>query len=534
MNKETDCNLFCNFHGNISKFAICLGLLIITPSLYSESYSEHRLDDDLYRRGGGRQITVKSRAHNLQSGSVEYSKIQSDQNTQSLPDNKFSYIWNIYSTPRYLSRKGGRSEDLQSGYQSQLQIDPEFAFLAKTGLFKFYTVISPSISYEEEQIVRKQRETLRDGEIIIGLETSYFQDSMNSFLQGGRGFQRLDRYGFIMADRMNFIEFGNRFNLGFGTIGLSLIGGNYNKSQMNLSPRVWNEDRYNIHGGSFILENWWNLFSIQLFYYNQFQDKNPQDFGTSLMPGEKSGYSGFDFIIKNFYEGFSFGGGLIQFDIEKDFYMDYIYIENPKISHSSRLYFGKLEWTNRDWYMDLGFFLRTNECYKPMKGSIQMLGGSSSALIGIHDFYSLGQFATNDQSNSSFRNGEVSTNNNHNANLATRNLDLNRFQNFGINSGAMQVAGLHISKSWVWLGENWDTGIYLNSSNSYLGRGLEGILRFGWSGQIREDKNSFAFVSVAQARITGAKEVSEFVEGLDEKRLQSDFIQFYISCGIKL
>ncbi|MCC5816408.1 MAG: hypothetical protein JJT78_16785 [Leptospira sp.] len=448
--------------------------IFFSQSLISESYSSHRLDDGLYWNGGSRSEKLESRFHSIPN--LEFEN-----------EGSLLYGWDFYLPFRHRTQKGGLEEDLETGYLSQIQFTPELylGYLGKE--FKTYLIIAPLVSYREDRILERDIDRILDTELIIGLQL--FQDKI--YIQGGRGFQRIDRYGFLMNSFMNFIEVGIKFNLKKGWIGIEALGGNWNDTYQSLSPSHWNADRYNTHGislkGSVFEDTFkWNLFTHRIMKRPQFPQRN-----SSFFFGEDFVYNGLEVTIdpKILYTKLELGG--ISMNGNLDTYLPSSFtINDTKKYQNSILYYGKITLEPQFLTFELNGLYETKSGWQPMKQESRFMGGQGSILLNLSTY---------------------------------RNTD--RYSDERLES-----AGIYLGRDWSIFGDQkFKLGIFYNQAFSYFGKGNEAILQMGWM----DSRSNFVFISSAYAVIDPQRLGGNFIEELRTELPNRDYLRFFITAGLR-
>lgn len=454
------------------KLFLCILAVFISfynTDLYSESNSSHRLDDNLYWNGGGYVETGNSRIFPLK-------------------ENDGGYIgWDVYLNSAYATQKGGLDKDRESGYVFYGALSPEIYLGQNLGDWNLFLLGAPLIGYKNERVVIEEENTLLDGELIAGI--SLRDDAI--YLQMGRGFQRLDRYGFMMNSFMNFIQIGLNGSWNQFRTGLGLIGGNWNSDQDRLSPVNWNYERRNVAGVS-----WYGKISDELIHWNAFsyrmiRDSIQPESNRSFQSGEDFKYNGLEVKIDPKIWNISFElGGLAMEGYLNEFIPGIFSINDPKNSKSSNLFYGKINWNLEDYIWELNGLIITRDGWEPMNNRSRFMGGEGSILLNLHEF---------------------------------RNVE--RFE-----SSKLDAVGSYLAKKWTYNHKvELITGIYFNQSNSYFGRGREGILNLG----ILHEKENFLWLSVAYANIDPQITEPVLVEEIREKAKSKDYIRFFISSGFR-
>lgn len=465
------------FQFNLLLLAISIGIFSIPFALQAESYSSHRLDDGLYSQGGGRN-------------NISAPRIQEFLNEKKSSTNNWKL--DLYSQSRFRSQKGGRTQDQQSRYEAYGALEPELQWV-KASYLQPFLVLAPKIGAAQSQIVQNEKFTIYDFEGIAGLKLPLLPG--NSFLQAGRGFQRLDRYGFVFNDRMNFIELGLSQEWMDMSLGFSLVSGNYSSDNLSLTPRDWKEDRRNLWGGHmFIQKNNGSLAYGNLYFYRSLTNKHISTYQDSFVPSESLSYLGADlgsniFDTKYFLE---LGGNSLK--SYQNLYLPDSYQSSTELSNTLFTTYAKLGWKDENWRLEATGLLQSKQGYFAMSGPLRIMGGETSILLGWNTY-------------------------------AERWNELKR---------GFQMGGIFIDRRYEILGySDWHTSLFINSANLELGRGYEGILHLGKKSLFKQEQHrNFFLASIAYAKVLPREKESFIIDEIQVQQKPREFLKFYFSLGL--
>jgi hypothetical protein len=458
--------------------------LFINP-LQSESYSSHRLDDHLYRNGGGKIPRPISRL-TANEGSNHF------EHNPKASEGVGIWKYNLYTQSRFRSLRANRKEDRESRYEGYGSLEPELQW-NRDGWLRPYIILSPKIGGVEEQRIQKNKTTIYDFEAMVGMDLSSL--GVKSHLQFGRGFHRLDSYGFVLAERMNSIDLGIIFTLFNLQLGVSAIAGNFSSDNLTLTPEDWKTNRQTITGGAFFVEHKDRINTNLLIYgYQMISPKLIPDTNKNLERGEDSKYIGADsrFLLHDFGLYLELGG--TSQHTKEDFYLSNLFQSETTLKRILFNTYGKIGWIWEYWTFESSVLIQSKDGYRPMNGAPRYMGGASSILLG---WTSLGGVAN-------------------------------------IDKRGMEMVGLYLDKKWN-LGASfgWHTSLYVNTANLEFGRGYEGILhatKLGIAGIF--NPKSFILGSVAYAKVFPREKISPLIDELPEKDSAKEYLKFYLSAGL--
>lgn len=473
---------------------IVIPLCLFFSVLYAESYSGYRLDHGLLMDGGG---------YNFQAGSRRDTFAKSGKGDSTT----WNVDWNLYLTGNYRTQKSRREESLESGYLSRGRVDLEVLVEKKWDGLDFSLLFSPILGGSEERVVEKTNRTLLDGEGILGI---HWNDS-RSFLQAGRGFQRLDRYGFFLNAPMNFLDLGHRMEFSWGWMSWGLLFGNHQPIAMGrgsarsredlflatgnygrLSPANWNHGRRDILGGNWTggLEFWegkWNAFGYQV----QRSKTNPRD-REEFRFGEMFQYVGLEVTGAIIPKILCWEIGGIGFSGFKDRYIPAENNFRPKEFRNSNLYYGKIYSLQGDWRLELSGLTVTQDGFVNLESESQFMGGAGSVLLNRNDF-------------SGFDGWEMPR---------------------------YDAGGFFLGREWNLPTDfRLETGVFINQVSGIFGIGREAIFRLGVLPLKKEDM-SFVYLSFAYAETTAPQNQRIFIEEWEGRAQKNNYRRIFLSAGL--
>ncbi|MBM9501324.1 hypothetical protein JWG44_13790 [Leptospira sp. 201903071] len=275
------------------KLVLLIWIVFPILTINAESFPEYRLDDLLLLQDGKRDLKGKGRfsfpkkeiqdsktaetfsetemiagtnGKTIQEG-LQGNEARSNSGDSSMkkrnpakPDSSF-YL-NTTLLYRGLTQNGGKREEQADRSFSRGIVSPEFGWAQKGNRFYQQILISPFLEYEESIIGTKTVTRGADGELLYlsGWETPEWRIGV----EAGRGYQRLDRNGFLFAGFLNYGEFSVQWKpigLSFSALGAQMQNSNlYSEKNRDESPR-------RISGGSFSLSEKMGLENFRIFYY---------------------------------------------------------------------------------------------------------------------------------------------------------------------------------------------------------------------------------------------------------------------------
>ncbi len=253
---------------------ICI--FLISKAVASESYSGYRLDDLLLLKDGKRDLTGKGRYDEIEPDKDEnLTKTREEINTNEAGKNEFKekesvgykkqttgFYGNGALIYRGLRQKGGVWGEKSDRSFSRGIFSPEVGWKYKGEQIYNKILISPYLQYEENVSGNKTITKGADGELlwIAGMESP----NLRIGTEMGRGYQRLDRNGFMFVGFLNYGEF--QIHLKKYGVSASMMGAQMQNTAL-YTERDRSESPQRISGGSIqILEKPW-IQNFRIFYY---------------------------------------------------------------------------------------------------------------------------------------------------------------------------------------------------------------------------------------------------------------------------
>ncbi|MCW7491280.1 hypothetical protein ND861_01295 [Leptospira sp. 2 VSF19] len=241
------------------------------------------MDDERANRSFGR-VVVKDRFQTIPSGT----------------DIKgFGLQTELITGGRFQSQKGGLVLEKANRYYGYgVLTTPSLFYYAGEG-WNFGILIAPRVGISEERIIDKEVRTIYDSEFtaLVSKEISGIQLA----LEVGRGFNRLDRYGFFFVGMSNFGSASVSFTSGIRITGIQL---NAKPELENWFGPPWSGYRREIYGGLISSEKILIWEELRFFHY-LYSDPNHNTNGQILSGQRVSGrysYSGMEFQFKKFLD----------------------------------------------------------------------------------------------------------------------------------------------------------------------------------------------------------------------------------------
>nr|WP_244288942.1 hypothetical protein [Leptospira bandrabouensis] len=252
-------------------------------SLLAESYSDTVMDDDRANRNFGR-VVVKERIQTIPSG----------------PEDKgFGLQTELISGGRFFSQKGGLDAEKASRYYGYgILTTPSLFYYAGQG-WNLGILIAPRVGVSEGRVVDKEVLTIYDSEFTALLSKDI--SSVQLAFEVGRGFNRLDRYGFFFVGMSNYGSASISFASNIRITGIQL---NAKPELENWFGPPWTGYRREIYGGHISSEKTFFWEELRFFHYI-YTDPNHNTNGQILSGQRVFGrysYSGMEFQSKKFLD----------------------------------------------------------------------------------------------------------------------------------------------------------------------------------------------------------------------------------------
>ncbi|TGL68643.1 hypothetical protein [Leptospira kmetyi] len=472
-------------------FSFIVIFQILQVSVGAESYSRYKLDDLLLLKDGKKELTGKGRFD------------ETEKEIETKPGNFYFNATGLY---RGLTQKGGTQEEQADRSFSRGIASPEVGFRNKGERVYHKILISPFLQYEENVNGTKTTTRGADGELlwIAGWESPLFRIG----LEAGRGYQRLDRNGFLFVGFLNYGEF--QFHWKPLGITASAIGAQLQNSPL-YTERDRNESPRRISGGSVqVLENS-IVQNFRIFYYlykESRQEIVKGDLFLNASPFRPYGqfqYYGFEFASAKFF-GLRFDADAIHVTGSRQYGLDAYRSYQTSQSTNANLFGTKLVWERPEASYFLGGFYsskdgdlrtdRNSDGYAGIRTDPRGYGGKTSFLLMESLLLQDGAVFSED--------GTASKPN---------------FENKGI-----RLVQLGIQKNWE---QKWTAQGMIFSSSSPMGHGWEGILTGGY-----QSEYSYILMSLSYAYVDPQREKRILFEEWRTKEEIREYSRIYLSAGV--
>ncbi|EMY68453.1 hypothetical protein [Leptospira vanthielii] len=211
----------------------------------------------------------------------------------------FGFQTEFISGGRFQSQKGGVDSEKANRYYTQGSFTtPSLFYYAGQG-WNLGILLAPRVVLSEGRVVEKEVRTIYDSEAtaLLSKEISGIQVAF----EVGRGFNRLDRYGFFFVGMANYGSVSISHSSGFRITGIHL---NAKPELENWFGPPWTGYRREIYGGLISSEKtlFWEEFR---FFHYVYSDPNHNSNGQILSGQRLSGrysYSGMEFQSRKFWD----------------------------------------------------------------------------------------------------------------------------------------------------------------------------------------------------------------------------------------
>ncbi|BDA80415.1 hypothetical protein LPTSP3_g33450 [Leptospira kobayashii] len=267
--------------------ASLLLLFSFSTELLSESYSGYLWDDYKAQTDWGR-VKVRSITR------LEESKPEREEG--------FGFYHKIFGAGVFRSQKGGENKDEAGKYIGAVTGNPQFGFYYQSGSSFLSMTLAPRVIASESKLIEEKRNSVWDAEGIVSMGTTVQNVRVN--LEGGRGWQRLDGFGFLFNGMANYGQIQLAKN---EIISLSLISLRMKPEEESFNPKAWNYQRKEIWGGAIRSNDLLFWENLQFFGY-VYKEPKLVTSDNQLTPNSTFGaflYTGFEFRSKNFWENTS-------------------------------------------------------------------------------------------------------------------------------------------------------------------------------------------------------------------------------------
>ncbi|AOP34563.1 hypothetical protein A0128_12310 [Leptospira tipperaryensis] len=469
-------------------FLFCIVSPIATA--IAESFPEYRLDDLLLLEEGKRDLKGKGR--------FTFPKKETSDSS--------SFYVNATLLYRGLTQNGGKREEQADRSFSRGIASPEFGWSQKGERFYQQILISPFLQYEESIIGTKTTTRGADGELLYlsGWETPFWKLGM----EAGRGYQRLDRNGFLFVGFLNYGEFIAQWKpmgLSFSAIGAQM------QNSILYSERNADESARRISGGSLSISEKYGLENFRIFYYLYQESRQDSVKGDLFLkespfrPGGRYQYYGFEFSSAKVF-GLSLDLDGIAVSGSREYGINAFQSYRTSLSTFGTLLGSKLNWERPEATYFLGGLytskdpnLRTDSDsngYSGIRTDPRGYGGKTSFLLMESLLLQEGTVFHED--------GTTSRPN---------------YENKGI-----QLFQAGARKTWE---KRWTAQAMILTSSSPLGRGWEGIGTAGF-----QSEHSYILISLSYAVVDPQRQEKILFDEWAKKADKKEYSRIYLSAGV--
>ncbi|EJP04567.1 hypothetical protein LEP1GSC007_2571 [Leptospira interrogans serovar Bulgarica str. Mallika] len=497
---------------------ICI--FLISKAVASESYSGYRLDDLLLLKDGKRDLTGKGRYDEIEPNKDEnLTKTREEINTNEAGKNEFKekesvgykkqttgFYGNGALIYRGLRQKGGVWGEKSDRSFSRGIFSPEVGWKYKGEQIYNKILISPYLQYEENVSGNKTITKGADGELlwIAGIESP----NLRIGTEMGRGYQRLDRNGFMFVGFLNYGEF--QIHLKKYGVSASMMGAQMQNTAL-YTERDRSESPQRISGGSIqILEKSW-IQNFRIFYYlykESRQDAVRGDLYRKEEPYRPYGayqYYGFELSSSKFWS-FRIDLDAIKVIGSREYGLDPFQSNDTTQTTKGSFIGSKIVWERPEAEYFLGGFYtskdeelkidRKSNGYSGIRTDPRGYGGKTSFLLMESLLIQEGNIFQED--------GVVTRPN---------------FENKGI-----KLLELGIKKNWD---HKWTAQGMIVTTSSAIGRGWEGVLTGGY-----QSEHSYILMSLSYAYVDPQKEKKLFFEEWKVDEPKREYSRIYLSAGV--
>ena len=270
------------FSTKIGPFLLLLWSFSVSVS--AESYSSYLFDDQKAQNDWGRvKVLTQTRSANTEIASKD----------------GFQSNYQIFTATNFRSQKGGIQRDEAGKYMGSISGNSEVDFRYKFGSQLFSFLLGPRLLAQESRTFETQKKSVWDAESLL----SYTLDvnKIKVAVEGGRGWQRLDGYGFLFNGMSNY---GQMQFIYSDLFSISVQSINFRPEEESLTPNVWNYQRKELQGVS--IKSSEKLFweNFQIFHY-KYTEPISSLHPSEIFPSYRFGsflYSGIEYRSSKFWE----------------------------------------------------------------------------------------------------------------------------------------------------------------------------------------------------------------------------------------
>lgn len=483
------------YRASIFIFSLKIGifaLLLWTFSidLVAESYSAYTLDDFTALKDWGRvKVTTKTRTESI---SKDF-------------EPGFHSFYQIFTGGNFRSQKGGTDKDEAGKYALSGSGNSDVNFLYKSGIQTFSFSLGPRLQTRESRIYDKERTSVWDAEGIFSYAMRLQQ--INLSIEGGRGWQRLDGFGFLFNGLANYGQFQIKSQ---ENLSLSIQSLNFKPEEESLTPSAWNHKRKELAGIAIRSEEILFWENIQ-FYHYRYEEPNHGKQNYNFEPTNQYGsfsYSGLEFRSMKFLNDTFIDLAIVRVIGERK--IKSTPCSENSIATNATLAYTAINGLYSNFFWSVGGLYtskdKTNRTDSDSNGFAaplsepRVLGGYSSFLL-YQSVY--------------FPNDRIF-------------YEFSEKGKPGFENKGMRMFGLQMGRN---IFENLRGDLFLNRSSSEMGNGTELILRL--TQKFENSLKGFTSASLCYAKVDSNQKITYISEPFSELEKQKEFIRIYFSAGFQ-
>lgn len=483
------------YRASIFIFSLKIGLFALllwtfSIELIAESYASYTFDDFAAQNDWGRvKVTTKTRT---EAFSKDYAP-------------GFHSFYQIFTGGNFRSQKGGTDKDEAGKYAFSGSGNSEVNLIYKSGIQTVSFSLGPRLQSRESRVYDRERTSVWDAEGIVSYAMNLHPLKLS--LEGGRGWQRLDGFGFLFNGMANFGQFQIKSN---ESLSISIQSLNFKPDEESLKPSAWNHKRKELVGIALRSQEilfWENL----QFYFYRYDEPNmakqSSNFESTNQYGSFS-YTGLEFRSMKFWNEANIDLAIIRVIGERKIksapWTENSFATNATLAYSAiHGLYSNFFWSFGGLYTSKDNTNRTDSNSNGFAAPVaepRVLGGYSSFLL-YQSVY--------------FPNDRIF-------------YEFSEKGKPGFENKGMRMFGLQWGMN---LFTNLRGDLYLNRSSSEMGNGTEFILKL--TQKFENSLNGFTSASFCYAKVDSNQKITYISEPFSELEKQKEFIRVYISAGFQ-
>jgi hypothetical protein len=470
----------------------CVLMSSFSNSLLSESYSDYQMDDLKATKDWGRvKVATQTR--------WKSNAFSSDGNTG------FHSNHRVFSGGQFFSQRGGSENDEGRKYSGLVGANAIAGFRYEQSNHAFSFILGPRLQAVESRKFEREITSVWDGEAISSYETQLSRFKLA--IEGGRGWQRLDSYGFLFNGMANYGQFHIVDTSGFS---FALHTLSFKHREESLKPSAWNHDRKEVVGGAMRSSDHLFWESLQFFHYiyrEPNHSNDPSRIPTAYEFGQFN-YSGIELRSIKFYEGFQFDLSIIRVTGLRKArtapWTEVIQDTNATLAYASlHASFGLTHWSLSGLFSSKDQNARLDKSSNGFAAPLaepRVLGGYSSFFLYQSVYF------PNDKVFFEFSERKVP----------------------GFENKGQRLFGIQFGYD---IRNNLRGDIHLNRNSSELGNGIEGILKI--THRFDSWPKGFILGSICYAYLNSDRKTILISEPFTQLEGNKEFLRIYLSAGLE-